>query len=61
VIDGTRTRDLWSHNPYEQFRISPTKSCCVAYLSRKPSIRGAVHPCVSRCVLGSIAAALLPL
>src|SRR5215211_5844407 len=61
VTDGTRTRALRSHNPYEQLRIRPTIFCCVAYLSRKSSLRGAGCPCVSGCVLASIAAALLPL
>jgi len=61
VTDGARTRDLRSHNPKEQVRIRPTLSCCVAYLSRKASLRGAGCPCVSGSVLESIAAALLPL
>src|SRR5215208_4656988 len=60
VTDGARTRDLRSHNPYEQFRMRPTRSRCVAYLSRITYIRGAGHPRVSGCVLASIAAALLP-
>jgi hypothetical protein len=60
VTDGARTRDLRSHNPYEQLCLRPTISRSVAYLSRKSGIRGAGYPCVSGCVLASIAAALLP-
>ena len=60
VTDGARTRDLRSHNPYEQFRMCPARSSCVAYLSRIIYIRGTGYPRVSGCVLASIAAALLP-
>jgi len=60
VTDGARTRDLRSHNPYEQLRLRPTMSHYDAYISRKFDIRGAGYPCVSGCVLASIAAALLP-
>jgi hypothetical protein len=60
VTDGTRTRDLRSHNPYEHVRVCPASSFYVVYLRREPCVRGAGHPYVFGCVLASIAAALLP-
>src|SRR5829696_1803552 len=60
VTDGTRTRALRSHNPYEHVRGRPVASPYVAYVCRKPDISRIESPYVSGCVPASIAATLLP-
>jgi hypothetical protein len=60
VTDGTRTRDLRSHNPSEHIRVRHILSQYVAWVCRKPGPHTAEFPHASRCVLASIAAALLP-
>src|SRR5829696_8834162 len=60
VTDGTRTRDLRSHNPYEHVRVRHMLSRYVALVCRKPGLHTAECPCKSGSVLASIAATLLP-